>query len=45
MQKAETAEMADEKGWAAWIRIILGKAIKRETGIALAVLELVFQPL
>lgn len=24
MQKTETAEMADEKGWAGWIRIVLG---------------------
>lgn len=25
MQKAETAKMTDEKGWAGWIRIILEK--------------------
>lgn len=25
MQKAETAEVTDEKGWAGWIRILLEK--------------------
>lgn len=44
MQKAETVEMT-EKGWAGWIRIILGKVFWESNWIALAIVELVCQVL